>query len=346
MGLNSSKLYIPENAVFHKELNKINFIVNQMLSENNIFKSSKYNMFLKGKCDEFTVLNAKKLYKYPKMNIDNINSSIFIIPNSEVANTKKQLCNKISIHYTRMLQIIYLIKYIYDLENFGDKSIGGIIMRNIQIKENLVEISYCETKQEEPYSFNGGVNFSNLAGFDMFVNTFLSKEESKNFLGQFQEMLTNYNKKKLKKFICKDVIVNNETHNKIHNTTFQCFSGGGQNIDQKKIMLKVTPYNPIFSWNLCLQSKKRVATYNRRIINSIRKLQSTYKENFSNMISLLNEIIQFNDENQTYELKLLTSTELDVIEKEIKKIVILFFMQSIVEYKNVFNTITKYSVTV
>lgn len=345
MGLTSSKLFIPENAVFHKELKQINFIVNQMLSENNIFKTSKYNMFLKGKCDEFTIINSKKLYKYPKMNIDNINSSIFIIPNSELVNTKKYMCNKISIHYTRILQIIYLIKYLYDLENFGDKSIGGIIQRNIQIKENLVEISYCESKQEEPYSFDNGVNFSNLAGFDMFVNTFLSKEESKNFLGQFQEMLTNYNKRKLKKFICKDVIVDNETHNKIHNTTFQCQSGG-QNLEQEKIMLRVTPYNPIFSWNLCLHSKKRVATYNRRIINSIRKLQSTYKENFSQMILLLNQLIVFNTENETYELKLITSAELDIIEKEIKKTIILFFMQSIVEYKNVFNTITKYSVTV
>ena len=136
MGLNSSKLFIPENAVFFKELKQINFIVNQMLSENNIFKNSKYNMFLKGKCDEFTILNSKKLYRYPKIDIDNINSSIFIIPNSELASTKKTICNKISIHYTRILQIIYLIKYIYDLENFGDKSIGGIIMRNIKIKEN------------------------------------------------------------------------------------------------------------------------------------------------------------------------------------------------------------------
>ena len=345
MGLNSSKLFIPENAVFFKELKQINFIVNQMLSENNIFKNSKYNMFLKGKCDEFTILNSKKLYRYPKIDIDNINSSIFIIPNSELASTKKTICNKISIHYTRILQIIYLIKYIYDLENFGDKSIGGIIMRNIKIKENLVEVSYCESKQEEPYSYNDSVNFSNLAGFDMFVNTFLSKEESKNFLGQFQEMLTNYNKRKLKIFICKDVTVDNETHNKIHNTTFQCQSGG-QNNKQQNIMLKVTPYNPIFSWNLCLHSKKRVATYNRHIINSIRKLQSSYKENFSNMISLLNELVTFNEKNETYELKLITSSDLDIIEKEIKKNVIIFFLQSIVEYKNVFNTITKYSVTV
>jgi hypothetical protein len=111
--------------------------------------------------------------------------------------TKKVLCNKISLHYTQILQVIFLIKYIYDLENNGDKSIGGIIMRNMKMKEDLVEISYCSSKQEEPYSFDSGVNFSNLSGFEMFVNTFLSMEESKNFLGQYQEMLTNYNKRKL-----------------------------------------------------------------------------------------------------------------------------------------------------
>lgn len=344
MGLNSSKFFIPETAVFKNDLKSINSMINQMLSEKNIYRNSKYNMFLKGKCDEFTIINSKKLYKHPKIEIDKIHSSIFIIPNSDLTTTKKEICNKISIHYTRILQIIYLIKYIYDLENFGDKSIGGIIMRNIHLKANIVEVSYCDSKQEEPYSFNNGVNFSNLSGFDMFVNTFLSKDESKNFLGQFQEMLSNYNKRKLKRFICKDVIVDNETHNKIHDAIFQCQSGGENT--KKDIMLKVTPYNPIFSWNLCLRSKKRVATYNRRIINSIRKLQSSYKENFSEVFSILNQLIIFNKSTDSYELKIITSIELDIIEKQMKRIVILFFMQSIVEYKNVLNTITKYSLTV
>ena len=40
-------------------------------------------------------------------------------------------------------------EYIYDLENNGDKSIGGIILRNINIKENLIELSYCGSKQQE-----------------------------------------------------------------------------------------------------------------------------------------------------------------------------------------------------
>jgi hypothetical protein len=157
-------------------------------------------------------------------------------------------------------------------------------------------------------------------------------------------MLSNYNKKKLKRFICKDVIVDNETHNKIHDATFQCQSGGENT--KKDIMLKVTPYNPIFSWKLCLRSKKRVATYNRRIINSIRKLQSSYKENFSEVFSILNQLIIFNKSTETYELKLITSSDLDIIEIQMKRIIIMFFMQSIVEYKNVLNTITKYSLTV
>lgn len=341
MGLSNSKIYISNSGVFQKELEHINNVVYKVLNKNDMYKNDNFNFFLKNKCNEITLVNSNRLYKYPKYTIDDIHSAIFLIDNNELKKTKKYLCNKISYHVTRILKIIYLIKYIYDLENNGDNSIGGIILRNIQINNDLFKVKYCDDKQEEIFNSNQGINFTLLSGFDVFMKHMLSESEAKIFHNQLSVMLGRNDKKSLKKWICKDLIISEDTYDKLHKTKFVCHSGGSSKSDNN-YYVKVSKENPIFSWRYCSLSREYISKTNNDVKNALKDMKSNYKKNFNKIEEILNKLIIF--DNREYSIQNLTSNQLSVIESDFKKIVMLFFIQSIQDYKNVLNIVKKYSI--
>lgn len=339
MGLSNSKVYISNDGVFKKELEHINKVVKKVLNKDDLYKNNNFNFFLKNKCDEITLINSNRLYKYPKYSIDDIHSSIFLLDNNEMRRTKKELCNKISYHVTRILKIIYLIKYIYDLENYGDKSIGGIILRNIQINDDLFKVKYCDDKQEEIFNSNRGINFALLSGFDVFMKHMLSESEANNFYNQLSIMLGKNDKQSLKKWVCKDVIISEDTYDKLHKTKFICHSGGNKLSDY---YITVSKENPIFSWKYCSFPKEHISKTNNDVKNALKDMKSNYKKNFNKIEDILNKLILF--DNNRYSLQNVTSSQLNAIESDFKKVVMIFFIQSIIDYKNVLNIVKKYSI--
>jgi len=359
MGLNHSKReQIPESNVFTNELYEVNKIVNNLINAKNIFINDEYNFFLKGKCDEVTVLNAKKLNKYKKYELDNLNEVYLMIPSSEIKTKKHEMCHNISMHFTRILKLIFCIKYIYDLENNGDKSIGGIITRNIKTKDDLLKVSYCESQQQELHNFERGVNFSMLSGFDSFIKHILDPEEGQIFLKQLKIIMNGYDKKDLKKWVCKDMIVNKELHSKIHKANFKCQSGGNSNVsnvksvksvksvknDISEIYIKVGPNNPILSWKLCSTTKKHISKNNKQLSQLIKNMKSNYSRNFKKIVFDLNKLVSINPATQEYNLRNLSHNDLKGIETSIKRTIIIFFIQSLSDYKNILNTIKLYSI--
>jgi hypothetical protein len=335
---------LPESNMFEKELYEINNVVSNLINDKNLFKNDEYNFFLKNKCKDITVINQNKLQKFNKYQLSRVGDNYFIIPNDELNKTKKEYCNKISVYFTRILKCIFCIKYIYDLENNGDRSIGGIIMRNIKLNDDLLSVSFCESKQHDIREFQKGVNFSMLSGFDMFVKYVLNKDEAEVFLKQMGVILETYDKKRLSKYVCKDLIVDVKTHERIHKSKFTCQTGGFQLKDNEDIFIKVGEDNPIFSWNLCGFSKTLISKNHKQLSTLIKEMKANYKFNFKKVYELLNQLVYFDKLDGSYKLLNVTHEEIDIIENKLKRTVIIFFMQSMSDYKNILETIKQYAI--
>jgi hypothetical protein len=319
----NNKIY---KGVFGKELENINKITNNILSSNDLFRDNRFNMFLKGRCDEQTIFFEKKLNKYPKIHLQNLNEYIYLVPNNLL--NKKELCHEISVHYTQILQLIHTIKYITDLENEGDMSIAGILFRNIVFIDDLIQIGYCSDQQEELNFMNKGVDFDNLSGFKLFTKYILSKNEKKLFLKQLSEIFNNNDKTNLKKLFCGE---RRKDYEKILN--IQC---GGSSL------IKINPNNPVLSWNLCINSKTHVSKRNYEINKSINNFKTNYRNNINNLFNVLNSLVYEKDD--TFYLKEINANELQIIKNKLKECVKLFFVTSIVDYKSVFNIVKKSSI--
>ena len=354
MGLLQSKHNVlPESAVFEKDLSEINKVVSNLINSKNLFKNDEYNFFMKNKCKDITVINQNRLHKYKKYQLNQADNNYFIIPKDELNKTKKDYCNKISMYFSRILKIIFCIKYIYDLENNGDRSIGGIIMRNIKLNNDLLSVSFCESKQNDVREFQKGVNFSMLSGFDMFIKYILTDDEAKVFIKQMEVVLDTYDKKRLNRWVCKDLIVDTNTHSRIHKTKFSCQSGGQiENTEQPKIaikdnqdiFIKVKEDNPIFSWNLCGFSKTHLSKNYKQLNSIIKEMKFNYKLNFKKVFELLNRLVYLDKTDQSYKLLNVTHEDLDDIENKLKRTVIIFYMQSLADYKNLLSTIKYYAI--
>ena len=318
-----------DNSKINKEMYKINKIINDIITTatTNSYYSKCYNM---------EIININQLYKFKKIEVSKI-ENLLLIPKSEIS-TKKEYCDKIVSHYKRILQLIHCIKQIYDLENNGKNSISAIISKNINVDDKRIKLLSCESYQTDVQFFQRGVNFSQLSGFDFFVKNILTDSESKLFLNQAQVMLDKYDKKKLKKYVCKDLIVDTNQHSNIHKEKFNCYQGGGRDI-----YIKVNRENPVFNWNTC----SRLQTYQseplKHIVSLIKESRRNYINNLNQVLGMLNQMVYYDKSAKKYNLKPLNYYHLNQIEIKLKQIVIIFFMQSLADYKNILNTIKLHS---
>lgn len=339
--------------VFQKDMQGINHMVNNLINANNIYHNHEYNFFLKNRCNEFTIINERKLNKYTKYQLNNLDQTFYLIPRDEIRRTKKHYCTHISLYFTRILKLICCIKYVYDLENHGDRSIGGIIMRNIKTKDDLIKLSVCDSEQSDPYHAQRGVNFSMLSGFDMFVKYILTDAEAKLFLSQMGVVLDKNDKKKLARYVCKDLIVDKSTHTKIHKEFFRCDptstggrggGGAGNKFMTDPILLKVGKDNPVFNWNLCAFKRTIIAKNVRQLNNLLKEMKTNYKTNFQKVTEVLDMLVYYDRSTESCKLNIVTNDQLDEIEHKLKRTIIIFFMQSLSDYKNLLNTIKLYSI--
>lgn len=321
MGLTQST----NNPKIRKEIYKINKIINDIMTT--VIKNS-----YSSKCYESEIINLNQLYKFNKFEISKF-ENLLLIPKTD-ASTKKQYCDHIVSHYKKILRFIHCIKYIYDLENNGKNSISAIISKNILVEDKSIKILSCESYQTDIQFFQQGVNFSQLSGFDFFMKHILTDSESKLLLNQVQVMLDKYDKKKLKKYVCKDLILDVKQHSNIHKDKFVCYSGGGQDI-----YIKVNKDNPVFNWNTCSRYKTYQSKPLQHIVSLIKNYKKNYINNLNQVLSIFSAMVYYDKSEKKYNLKQISYDQLNQIEIKLKQVVIIFFMQSLSDYKNILNTI-------
>lgn len=377
MGTSSSRS--ADTHVFKKELVILNNIVNNIINEKNIFKNNNYNFLSEDVCDKYQVVLEEELTKYLKLDVKSLGQSLFIIPKDDdnkltkLNLNKKQICEKISNHYIKILYIMSLVKYVYNIEMDGDLSIAGIIMRNIRVLDDIMEINFCDLPHKN-YTLQGTseaykINFGKLEGFKFFVDYFLDKSEAQAFIGVIRTILARNNKQKVESTICNyvankqfkpaDIKVLEDLYLTRFGNKLTCspvkkisktggtFEESNSNLNSKKnksiqhnisLGVFISKDNPILSKDLCFAPRKifikTSTTEGRQVLQLYNNMKNNYNKNISKIVNLLDTIVVAHKDN-TYSLKDIDKNALDSVLESVKINIKSFYLQSIIDYQNI-----------
>lgn len=364
MGNTSSLTKSCDVHVFQKELSLLNSTVNNLLNEDNVFKNKDYNFLSQDVCDKYKVVLEEELEKHLKLSIKALGTSLYILPKDEDNNdrltklnlTKKQVCEKISNHYIKILYILSLIKYVYNIEQDGDLSIAGIVYRNIRVLDDIMEINFCDLPHR---NYNNKtsmetfkINFAKLEGFKFFVDYFLDRPEASAFVSIMRSVLARHSKQKFASIVCQHI--SNKTlkpddikyletlYNNKYGTKLVCnqsdkakspssVSRHGVNID-----IFVNRENPILAKELCFAPRKITiktsCTEGKKVLELYKQMKKNYEDNISAVYALLSKFI-LRSSNGTYVLKDIDKITLDTIIEDVKLKIKVFYIQSIMDFQ-------------
>jgi hypothetical protein len=289
-----------------------------------------------------------------KVDLENLSGALYLIPKKDlivsdedkVEVSKQELCQGISKHYIKILYLLTLIKSVYDLENNGDHSLAGIMRRNLVVIDNVMEINYCSIPHKD-YELQHAdkISFHSLEGFQFFVEHFLTPVERIAFIDQFRAILARKPRHKVINAICTDALVPLSVYQKLYaqkvKKKIQCATEETPTVKRKRernieLLFEVAPDNPIFNTDYCLSSKKLVIPLSNkepgtRKLNSLRfQMQKNYDDNIKAVEGILNKIVEF--KGSKWELRNVSNKEIQAIIKEVKQTIIVFYIQSLVDY--------------
>lgn len=320
---------------FQKEHEKLGAIVQKVLTENDLFKNKHYNFLSEDVCKKYYMVFEKDLQKHIKLDVANL--GVYLFP-KEQTTQKQEICSKISKHYIRVLYVLCLIKYIYDLENVGENSFASIIFQNIQIVDGIIRIRTCELPQKD-YALNmQKIDFKQLKGFDFFVSYFLDRDEASHFAGIMRGVLGREGKKQMAKRFCMKKELR-YLYKERFGDNLTCELAASSTTKAVDTHFFVEKYNPIFSGYFCgspISINVKLASAEGRKIKSLYDvLKKHYETNLVAVHALLLEIVE--DDH----LRDLSKTQLDTIISKIKETVQLFYIQTLVDYQNLIDAAMK-----
>lgn len=348
-----------DNNVFEKELSKINTMINSMINDKNLFIKNDYNFLSNDECDKYQFLLESELSKHLKVEINEMGQKLFVIPKDYPINsnkiTKQQICEKVANHYLKILYIISLIKYVYNIEKNGDYSIAGIIFRNIKIIDDLMEIKYCDMPHKNPN--NPGIkdkeiDFSELEGMKFLTDYFLDKSEKDIFLSIIKTILGNNSKEKQSHLLCQ--YINDKKNININDIQDLYFRKWGEKLKCNNMMKKnynkktnlivnIENNNPVFSNKMCYSIRKIIIKINKNegkiVYHQYLKMKDNYIKNVNNIHKILNKIII--QEKNNYELRNLTAHDVNKIIQDVKIEIQQFYIQSILDFQIILDNATK-----
>lgn len=366
-----NKISLATHKVFEKDLEYLSTVVNAILDKNNIFKNNDYNFLSKDVCEKHTLVLEDELSKHLKVSLQTVGTSLYLIPNNETNQkqtikgtkfTKKEICEKISNHYMKILYILSLIKYVYDIENHGDYSVAGIIFRNIKVVDDIMVINYCNMQQKD-YSQktqNFKIDFGTLEGMSFLIDYVLSKDETKTFIDVIRSVLSRSPRGIVRQQTCallknkklnkQDIDKVEDLYQKRYGTKLECPLNNekidknnealviNENVSIKRpnLHMKVEKDNPIFLKEFCYSVKEIVImmnkSSNKKVVEAFKQMQSNYKVNLKSIESLINRLVV--KKGQVYELRDITKYELDNVIYDVKSTVKIFYIQSIMDYQH------------
>jgi hypothetical protein len=288
-------------------------------------------------CDDYQMVIESSLKKHIKVELEELKDSIYIVPkNPNINYEKKQLCNLISTHYARIIKIIKLIKSVYDLENDGKYSIAAICMGNVVINKNLmtIKVYYCDTEQKDNEL---GVNFEKLSGLKSLCEELLDKEEKNILLSNLQTIISDNEIK------CGNKLFKNEDYSQIFGKKISKCESKQESKQYKdhEYNIKVQKNNPIISDSICLSTKYITVGISGKVIDKqllkyYNIMHEHYNKNIESIFKTIMKLIDI-DKNNKITLKNINNVQLDKIENDAKINMSKLYIQSIYDYKVLFN---------
>ena len=350
--------------VFKLELSKLNTVVNSIINEKDVFKSSKYNFLSQDVCNQYQVILEEELHKHLKISIKSLGTSLYLIPKNEESKltrfniTKKEVCEKISTHYIKILYILTLIKYVYNIEKHGDMSIAGIVFRNIRVLDDVMEINFCDAPHKN-YSAPSNdkkqmmrIDFSHLEGFKFFVEFFLDKKEAHGFLAVMRAILAREPKRKVEDLICshkaqdrftpQDLKFLEQTFEKKFGAKLKCKAATSVFKTNRDIAVTMDLFinkdNPIFSSNFCFSPRKIIIKTNtvegKKVLHLYQLLKANYNGNIARVTAILDRLVSKKSDG-SYQLIDVDKVTLDGIIEDIKLCIKAFYLQSMVDFQKI-----------
>jgi hypothetical protein len=264
----------------------------------------------------------------------------------------------------RILYVLTLIKYVYDLEHHGDYSIAGIIFRNIKIVDDIMALDFCAMQQKDysQKSQNFKVDFGSLEGMSFFVDYVLEKPEAKVFIDVLRALLSRSSKGVVRQQVCSlikskklrkdDLNTIEELYTKKYGSSIQCTNAKGLSatdalpvLATKKpnLFMHIEKDNPIFLKDYCYNKKRIVvkvdSSNGRKAVEAFRSMQSNYKNNIRNIEGIMDRLVVKQGNAGEYELRDITKPELDDIVQSVKSCVKIFYIQSIADYQHLLDIV-------
>lgn len=350
-----------DNHVFKDELSMLNVIVNNVLNEKDVFANNNYNFLSQDVCDKYQVVLEEELQKHLKLSITELGTSLYIIPKEDRDDkltklnlTKKQVCEKISNHYIKILYVLSLIKYVYNIETDGDLSLAGIIYRNIRVLDDIMEINFCDLPHRN-FSIKGSsetykINFSKLEGFQFFVDYFLDNAEGLAFVGVMRSLLAKSSRQKFASVLCthisnkslklEDIKQLEDMYFKRHGSRLVCKkTSDNPNKSPSKSAINldifVNKENPILAKEHCFAPRKVIIKTStiegKKVFAIYTQMKKNYQDNVNAVVALLDKLVHKHKDGH-YTLKDIDKKTLDMVINDIKLKVKTFYMQSLVDF--------------
>lgn len=327
---------------FHAQTTKLNELVSKVVSKDDKFRDPNYNFLFSDTCSKHTLLWEKELNSHLKVDLESISGAIYIIPKKDhVENlTKADLCEKIIKHYLKILYIFSLIKNVYDLENSGERSIAGIMQRNVRILDgSIMEISFCSIPQRDYDLVNPTkLDFSNLEGLHVFVQHFLTPVERHAFCEQLKAIFARLPRHRLVDAICADTLSPLADAQKLYASKLRDQRLVCKTKPAKKrgvdLLFDVAAYNPIFNTNYCNSRKKIVVPLTPKLRELHDAMSDRYKANVDAVVKNLESLLEPRvGHDGVRALRNISSEHLKDIIRDVKKSVSAFYLQSIVDFQ-------------
>lgn len=367
MGNLTSKQNENFKGVFGKELELLNNICYSIINKDtNKFNKNEYNMFMNELNNNHLLILEKNLNKHLKVDLENLNSSLYFVPKQQpnvidfVSDKgmfskenkfikKSEIASMIGNHYSSILNMVKTIANVYDIEGGGDYSIAGIVQRNIKLENDLLVVNYCNMPQFD-YKDNkkvDKVNFSNLKGIKLLTGM-MTKDEANAFTKHLGLILSeNSPTSKLEDSICKmNTQYKTNDFSKLYKTkkgiSLDCSTKKHfSNSSELDFFLSVSKNNPILAANKCLDKKKVIINMKDKNISKQSKqlyklydtFQSNYKTNINNVFTNLYDVIDI----KNFIIKDISNLDLQNSMINLKQHLIKFYMNSLMDYKNLLN---------
>ena len=244
----------------------------------------------------------------------------------------------------RIQRLLTTVQEVYDLEGNGARSFGGVVMGNVRVVHDRLTVRTCGTRQENLWKFfQTGADLMAFPGLPRFLHEVLTSEERRRLARQLEILLredgssASSSHLEMSGLVCGDPLMRRHHHEAVQRRSFRCdrgrHRGGGS------VMIAVEPMAPVLSPNLC--PKAAVVTKTVPMKPYLHKLMASTMGRFRR---------NFVEVRRAFERSVLVpkstrvrgDLSVDAIrgaEIAVKRAIVAFLLQSVVDYKNVANTI-------